>query len=302
MTLGNSFSGALRTFAYFMASGTQNTLEGIDYLSLYGEEPSAIEQVFAIYANVIALDENGVVLNAKYAEKRATDYLRAYCDPAFTVEPPYEDWEVMLHNPPGLHDKNTSKHTPEINFETIETERLILRKLTPEKYRQMFEMLPDAEIMNILGLADAEALEKEKQKYRIGLSTYNRSFVNFQILDKINGKILGACGFHSWYIDHARAEIGYALHDENAKAKGLMSEAMKALLHYGFERMRLNRVEAFISPNNIPSLKLAAKFGFTEEGRLRSHYCKNGNMEDSAVFGLLKEEYDLIALKKPIIT
>jgi hypothetical protein len=91
MKLSNSFSGALRTFAYFMASGTQNTLKGVDYLSLYGEEPSAIEMVFAIFANVIDLDETGNVLNAKYAEKRATDYLRSYCDPNFKVSPPYED-------------------------------------------------------------------------------------------------------------------------------------------------------------------------------------------------------------------
>lgn len=104
MKLSNSFSGALRTFAYFMASGTQNTLKGINYLDLYGEEPGAIEQVFAIYANVMELDEQGNVLNAKYAEKRATDYLRAYCDPGFKVEPPYEEWETELHSPPTLKD------------------------------------------------------------------------------------------------------------------------------------------------------------------------------------------------------
>ena len=97
MKLSNSFSGALRTFAYFMASGTQYTLEGIEYLPLYGEEPGAFEMVFAIYANVIEMDENGNVLNAKYAEKRATDYLRSYCDPSFEVSPPYEDWEIELH-------------------------------------------------------------------------------------------------------------------------------------------------------------------------------------------------------------
>ena len=97
MKLSNSLSGALRTFAYFMASGTQYTLKGIDYLSLYGEEPSAIELVFAIYADVIELDENGNVLNAKYAEKRATDSLRQYIDPNFKVEPEYEDWEIYLH-------------------------------------------------------------------------------------------------------------------------------------------------------------------------------------------------------------
>jgi hypothetical protein len=67
MKLSNSFSGALRTFTYFMASGSHYLLKGVNYLDLYGENPSAIEQAFAIYANVILLDEQGDVLNAKYA-------------------------------------------------------------------------------------------------------------------------------------------------------------------------------------------------------------------------------------------
>jgi len=92
MKLSNSFSGALRTFTYFIASGTHYQLKGINYLDLFGNEPSAIEQVFAIFANVIELDENGTVLNAKYAEKRAVDYIRSYCEPKFEVKPPYEDW------------------------------------------------------------------------------------------------------------------------------------------------------------------------------------------------------------------
>ena len=44
------------------------------------------------------------VLNAQHAQKRATDYLRSYCDPSFKVDPPYEDWELMLHEPPPLRD------------------------------------------------------------------------------------------------------------------------------------------------------------------------------------------------------
>ena len=108
MKLSESFSGALRTFAYFMASGTQYTLEGVDYLWIYGEEPSAIEMVFAIYANVIEMDEDGTVINAKYAEKRATDYLRAYCDRSFVVDPPYEDWETALHGPPPVQDPSSN--------------------------------------------------------------------------------------------------------------------------------------------------------------------------------------------------
>ena len=102
--LSHSFSGALRTFTYFMASGRHYMLEGVDYISLYGNEPSAIEQVYAIYANVIELDENGRVLNAKYAEKRATDYLRSYCDPNYKVNPAYQDWETQLHEPSSVAD------------------------------------------------------------------------------------------------------------------------------------------------------------------------------------------------------
>jgi hypothetical protein len=79
-------------------------LEGVDYLSLYGNEPSAIEQVYAIYVNVLELDENGQVLNAKYAEKRATDYLRSYCDPAYKISPPIQGWEIALYEPPPLDD------------------------------------------------------------------------------------------------------------------------------------------------------------------------------------------------------
>ena len=72
-------------------------LEGVPYLDLYGKEPSAIEQTYAIFANVLELDEKGDISNLKHAEKRAIDYLRSFCDPAFRVEPPFEDWEVELH-------------------------------------------------------------------------------------------------------------------------------------------------------------------------------------------------------------
>ena len=87
-----------------MSSGTQYLLDGVDYLSLYGNEPSAIEQAYAIFANVLEVDGNGQVLNAVHAQKRATDYLRAYCDNGFKVEPPFANWELELHEPPPRMD------------------------------------------------------------------------------------------------------------------------------------------------------------------------------------------------------
>ena len=97
MNLTHSVSGAIRTFAYFLASGTHTMLEGVEYLDLYGTEPSAIEQTFAIFANVLEFDDQGDVTNRKHAEKRATDYLRSYCDPSFLIDPPLAEWEVALH-------------------------------------------------------------------------------------------------------------------------------------------------------------------------------------------------------------
>ena len=87
-----------------MSSGTHYLLEGVDYLPLYGSEPSAIEQTYAIFANILQVDEKGQVLNAHHAQRRAADYLRAYCDCSFKVDPPFEAWELELHHPPPKQD------------------------------------------------------------------------------------------------------------------------------------------------------------------------------------------------------
>jgi hypothetical protein len=96
--LSHEFSGALRTFGFWIANGTVGLplLEGIDYWAAMKESPSLMEQVFAIYANVIELDEDGKPINAKAAEDRAAQYIRSWCDPTYTVDPPYENWEVEL--------------------------------------------------------------------------------------------------------------------------------------------------------------------------------------------------------------
>jgi hypothetical protein len=104
--LSHSFSGALRTFSFWVANGTLGLpmLEGVDYRFALSEEPSALEQVYAIFANVIELDDSGKVLNAKYAERRAAQWLREYVDPKYVADPAFEDWETYLHEPPPRQD------------------------------------------------------------------------------------------------------------------------------------------------------------------------------------------------------
>ena len=176
-------------------------------------------------------------------------------------------------------------------FEEIYTERLILRKFTPANYTYLFKNESDAYIMQYLALPDVAMLQQEKEKFSKGISTFNKSFVNFKLFHKQTLQHIGNCGFHTWYIQHARAEIGYDISDNSFKEKRVMTEALHAIIPYGFNEMQLNRIEAFIGLNNTPSLMFMHKFGFQQEGLLRSHYCKNGIIEDSLVFSLLKNEY-----------
>ncbi|HNA65910.1 MAG TPA: GNAT family protein, partial [Saprospiraceae bacterium] len=92
--------------------------------------------------------------------------------------------------------------------------------------------------------------------------------------------------------EHQRAELGYVMTDQSFRNKGFMSEAVEAVLNYGFNVLRLNRIEALVGRNNIPSLKIMRKFGFVQEGCMRRHYNVDGVFEDSLVFSILEEEYN----------
>jgi len=104
--LSPEFSGALRTFSFWIANGSVGhpLLEGIAYRPEMLASPSVMEQAYSIFANIIELSSDGIPTNAKYAEYRAAQYIRSYCDPTYTVDPPFEDWEVELPAPPPLKD------------------------------------------------------------------------------------------------------------------------------------------------------------------------------------------------------
>lgn len=178
-----------------------------------------------------------------------------------------------------------------MQFKEIHTERLTLRAITPEVYDYIHNNFGNTELMEFLGLASAEDLAAEKEKYSKGYATHNRTFVLFQIIDKATGRMIGGCGYHTWFPKHNRAEIGYDLKHEEDKRKGFMTEAVQAVLDYGFTEMGLHRVEAIAADYNEPSIRIINKFGFSYEGRLREHYNVGGVMEDSVMYSLLKHEF-----------
>ncbi len=174
----------------------------------------------------------------------------------------------------------------------LETERLLLKEITSEFHDFIFQNWSDEEIMNYMGFFEMANYLVEREKNKQKLVNYNISFRNFIMEEKDTYEVLGRIGFHTWYVHHNRAEIGYGMLKEEYKGRGYMTEALKPVLEYGFDVLHLNRVEAFIGPRNMASIKLVERFGFVKEGLLREHYCKNNAYEDSACYSLLKSEFE----------
>ncbi|MDG1333259.1 MAG: GNAT family protein [Crocinitomicaceae bacterium] len=164
----------------------------------------------------------------------------------------------------------------------LHTKRLTLRVVTPEVYSRVFS-LGENETMDFFGFSTVDELEKEKARFENGLQTFNKTFLYFQLIATEAQTIIGWCGYHTWYTDHDRAEIGYGLISDEFKRQGYMTEALKAMIDYGFNEMNLHRIEAFASPDNVASIKLLDSKNFEKEGLLKEHYLKDGVYEDSAV-------------------
>jgi ribosomal-protein-alanine N-acetyltransferase len=171
----------------------------------------------------------------------------------------------------------------------IETKRLFLRTRTRDQLKEI-EQAPLVEQLEFFGLDTEEELDDTWTRVNRGLSNHSIGFRLFDLIEKDTNKVIGNCGFHTWIHEHDRAELGYGLHDDY-KGKGFMSEALEAILQYGFEEMGLNRAEALISPKNTPSINLVTKFGFIKEGIIRNHYFIDNVYEDSISYSLLKSEY-----------
>jgi hypothetical protein len=88
---------ALRFFAFYLTNGTlvMDLLEDFDYRPVIMAYGSGLEQVFAIFANVLDIDDAGLVTNYADAEYRAAQWIRRVCDRTYQVDPPF-DWELEL--------------------------------------------------------------------------------------------------------------------------------------------------------------------------------------------------------------
>ena len=188
-----------------------------------------------------------------------------------------------------MNRKTTFRKFPEIR-----TERLILRQPTMRDVDWYFEHFSRPEIVRGGGEPGPKNLKEARKQHREYLVDLYRTRRGFRwiITLKGDGRPIGSLGYYKWDPSRAyQAEMGYDLAKEHW-GKGIMTEAMKAVIEFGFERMKLNRIEVFIMPRNKRSIRMIKNLGFKREGLLRQRYFDEfGNYADDVLFSMLRADW-----------
>jgi len=172
-------------------------------------------------------------------------------------------------------------------FPTLETERLILRDISINDAPEIYFLRSDATVLTYLDKKpdDSEAVSIEWIRM-VKKNQEDNNSILWGITEKGNNRLIGTISFWRLIKEHYRAEIGYVLHPDYY-GKGIMPEAMKAVLNYGFEKMQLHSVEANVNPANTGSIKALEKNGFVREAYFRENYYHDGKFLDSAIYSLV---------------
>ncbi len=177
-------------------------------------------------------------------------------------------------------------------FPKLETDKLVLRRVTHKDAEALMNLYSDAEATR---LSDVPIL-KTPEEAREVVHAFQKLFkqnkgIRWAILRKTDNQFLGTCGYINWV--KARDNRGEMVQELGRAywGQGFMTEALRAILQYGFGQMSLNRVEAQIDPEDTRAQILLSKLGFQQEGVLREHNFWQDRFWDVAIYSLLAREW-----------
>ncbi len=172
-------------------------------------------------------------------------------------------------------------------FPVIQTERLILRQINAADTDDIFNHRSNTDVIKYLDRPVIISREEAVHHIQIlNIQSENNESVVWGVALKGQQNLIGTIAFHRIDKLHYRAEIGYMLMPPFWR-QGFMSEALKAVIQFGFEVMQLHTIEAQINPHNMASAQILEKFNFVKEAHFKENYLFNGKFVDSVVYSLI---------------
>lgn len=174
-------------------------------------------------------------------------------------------------------------------FPNLETERLFLRRVDVKDVNEIIALRSNPETMKYIPRPLVKTTEDALEHIAMmDAKIENNEGINWAITQKSNPKLIGVIGHYRIKPEHYRAEIGYMLLPEFS-GKGIISEAVKEVVKYGFKGMQLHSIEAVIDPENNASAKVLEKNGFVKEAHLKENEFFEGRFLDSVIYSLLNK-------------
>lgn len=180
---------------------------------------------------------------------------------------------------------------PAFDTLSLHTPRLILRPLGENDIPALFRIFSDPEVMRYWSTPPWQNEEEAaKLVARDQLAMPQGDFLRLGLELKASSELIGHCCLFSFSEQSRRCEIGYGMARQHW-GKGLMHEALGALVGYAFETLQLNRIEADIDPRNEGSANSLTRLGFVREGYLRERWIVDGVVSDTALYGLIRRDW-----------
>ncbi len=175
---------------------------------------------------------------------------------------------------------------------TIETPRLILRKMRMSDAQDLFAYSSDPRVAQFVQWSAYTSVFEARAYLRHCMRQYSQGKPpNWGVIDRQTGRLIGTAGYSWVNEDHNSAEIGYSL-SYTHWGKGLMTECVAAMLAHGFDKMRLNRIEAQHDVRNPASGRVMEKNGMRLEGVLRGRLRNKGEYVDVKLYAILRKDYE----------
>lgn len=191
----------------------------------------------------------------------------------------------------SLMDYNKSKKIF-CKVPTIETPRLILKKISMENLYDMNRYASLEETSKYLVWTPHLNLLETRGNIEFHINQYKRALApDWGINHKEDGLFIGTCGFTSVDEYNNSAELGYVLSPEYW-GKGLMKEALRAVIRLAFCDIGFHRLTVRIMDGNTASIKLAQSVGFVYEGTARECQIIKGKYATIHTYSILIHEYE----------